>query len=467
MKLRLSKLAELLPASVLEKLVPKQLFAHLDLASKMLAGYMVLVLLTIVVVSYALFSLQRLNTLNNGIVTVDVPVQEAADKMLEAIIAQDTYEKRYLILNSPDMKTLFIKRSEEFRHWFDEINKLPNQLSLRLEELAALHKGYMALFRNEAALLQKGKRDEAASISNGPLKAQSEKIIGLLREMSSSVKQAQDSKMKNISFIGKSAFFMTAALSLVSILLGIIASIVITHHVSSSVGKLRDATGQIAEGNFSYDPQISTKDEIGSLAVAFVDMGKRLKKLEEMYLDASPLTRLPGGIAIENILKKRIETQQPMAFCLIDLDNFKSFNDRYGYAKGSELLKETGRIIEEAVRTLGTPEDFVGHIGGDDFVVITEPERMRSIGEEIISRFDKRVPDFYDHGDREKGYIMGRTRQGVEMKFPILTISIAIVTNERKSLSSALQASEIAAELKDYAKSIPKSVLVIDKRRSV
>jgi GGDEF domain-containing protein len=196
-------------------------------------------------------------------------------------------------------------------------------------------------------------------------------------------------------------------------------------------------------------------------------MGKRLKKLEEMYLDASPLTLLPGGIAIENILKKRIETQQPMAFCLIDLDNFKSFNDRYGYAKGSELLKETGRIIEEAVRTLGTPEDFVGHIGGDDFVVITEPVRMRSIGEEIISRFDKRVPDFYDHGDREKGYIMGRTRQGVEMKFPILTISIAIVTNERKSLSSALQASEIAAELKDYAKSIPKSVLVIDKRRSV
>jgi GGDEF domain-containing protein/CHASE3 domain sensor protein len=462
----LSKFSKLIPASLLDKLVPKNLFSRLDLAGKMLAGYMVLVLLTIVVVAYALFSLYRLNTLNSSIVTVDVPIQEAADKMLEAIIAQDTYEKRYLILNSPDMKALFFKRSEEFQHWFDEINKLPNELSLRLEELAALHKGYMALFQNETALLTKGMRNEASRISSGPLKSQSEKIIGLLRELSASVNQARDNKMKNISFIGKSAFFMTAVLSLVSILLGTIASIAITHHISSSVGKLRDATGQIAEGNFSYDPQIKTKDEIGSLAASFVDMGKRLKKLEEMYLDASPLTRLPGGIAIENVLKKRIEAQQPMAFCLIDLDNFKSFNDRYGYAKGSELLKETGRIIEDVVKSRGSQDDFVGHIGGDDFVVITEPERMRSIGEEIIARFDKRIPGFYDPGDREKGYIMGRTRQGVEMKFPILTISIAIVTNERKSLTSALQASEIAAELKDYAKSIPKSVMVIDKRRT-
>jgi diguanylate cyclase (GGDEF)-like protein len=438
----------------------------LDLASKMLAGYTVLVFLTLVVVSYALFSLYRLNNLNNSIVTIDVPIQEAADKMLETIIAQDTYEKRYLILNSPEMKNLFLKRAEEFQQWFNEISKLPNQFANQLEDLALFHRGYMALFNKESTLIMQGKRAEATRISNGPLQVQSEKIIASLREMSDFAKQARYSKMKNISFIGKSAFLMTAVLSLVSIMLGIIASIVITHHISSSVGKLKDATGQIAEGNFNVDPQIGTKDEIGSLAVAFVDMGKRLKKLEEMYLDASPLTRLPGGIAIENVLKKRIESQLPMAFCLIDLDNFKSYNDRYGYAQGSELLKETGRIIEEVVRVLGGPDDFVGHIGGDDFVVITEPKRMRAIGEEIIARFDKRIPDFYDSSDREKGYIMGKTRQGVEMKFPIMSISIAIVTNERKTLTSALQASEIAAELKDYAKSIPKSVLVIDKRRS-
>jgi GGDEF domain-containing protein len=186
-----------------------------------------------------------------------------------------------------------------------------------------------------------------------------------------------------------------------------------------------------------------------------------------MYLDASPLTRLPGGIAIENVLKKRLESGQPVAFCVFDLDNFKAFNDRYGYANGSEVIKETARIIEACVKQKGLTEDFVGHVGGDDFVVVTTPEFMRPICDEIIERFDKRIPLFYEERDRKTGYILGKTRQGVEMKFPIMTISIAIVTNERRILTNPLEASEIAAELKDYAKTIPKSVYVIDKRRTV
>jgi len=185
-----------------------------------------------------------------------------------------------------------------------------------------------------------------------------------------------------------------------------------------------------------------------------------------MYLHASPLTRLPGGIAIENVLKKRLDAKQPLAFCIIDLDNFKSYSDRYGYAQGSELIKETARIIEETVRIKGASDDFIGHIGGDDFVVITVPDRMRIIGEEIIARFDRRIPEFYDDADRKNGYIPGKSRQGVEMKFPLITISIAIVTNEWRVLANPLETSEIAAELKDYAKTIPKSVYVIDKRRA-
>lgn len=185
-----------------------------------------------------------------------------------------------------------------------------------------------------------------------------------------------------------------------------------------------------------------------------------------MYLDASPLTRLPGGIAIENVLKKRIDSGQPVAFCVLDLDNFKAFSDRYGYAKGSEVIKETARIIESSVKSKGTADDFVGHVGGDDFVVITLPEHMRQISEAIISQFDRRIPEFYEAADRQRGYILGKTRQGIEMEFPIITISIAIVTNEQRKLDNPLETSEIAAELKDYAKSIPKSVFVVDKRRS-
>ena len=150
---------------------------------------------------------------------------------------------------------------------------------------------------------------------------------------------------------------------------------------------------------------------------------------------------------------------------MLDLDNFKAFNDRYGYANGSEVIKEAARIIENSVKAKGSPDDFIGHVGGDDFVVITTPNYMREIATEVINQFDRRMPDFYDPADRERGYILGKTRQGVEMQFPIMTISIAIVTNERRKLTNPLEASEIAAELKDYAKTIPKSIFVVDKRR--
>ncbi len=466
MKYRFSKLADLLPAPFLEKLIPKNLFSRLDIASKMLLGYMVLVLLTIIVVLYALFSLQRLNKLNSSIVTVDVPAQEASDKMLESLIAQDTYEKRYLILNSSDMRVLFLKRGEEFLQWFGVLQKFRDRSYLPVDQISSLYREYTELFSKEDALMKEGRRNQASRISNSQLKKKSERLMDVLRESSRAANASRNEKMNRISFIGKSAFLMTSLLSVLSVILGVIGSLAVTHHISSSIKKLGTATGQIALGNFDYDPQIQSSDEIGALATSFVEMGKRLRKLEEMYLDASPLTRLPGGIAIENVLKKRLETKQPIAFCVLDLDNFKSYNDRYGYAKGSELLKETARIIEEAVKSRGTSDDFIGHIGGDDFVVITVPARMRAIGEEVLASFDRRIPAFYDETDRQNGFIIGKTRQGTEMKYPIMTISIAIVTNERHSLTSPLEASEIAAELKDYAKTIPKSVFVIDKRRS-
>lgn len=466
MDFRLSKITDHIPPSLLEKLIPNKLFARLDIASKMLFGYLILVVLTVVVVVFALVSLQSLNSLNSSIVTIDVPVQEAADKMQEALLAQDTYEKRFLILYDAQQRNLFLKRGNEFREWLDRLHRLPDSSHLSLDQLTGLYKDYDSLFAKEAKLVRAGNRDEALAISNGPMKKKFEQIRLMLENMSDNAKAARVGKMKRISDNGKRAFLITALLSVLSVLVGVMGSLVVTHHISSSIKKLSVATGQIAVGNFDYDPQIQSRDEIGALAKAFVEMGKRLRKLEEMYLDASPLTRLPGGIAIENVLKKRIETRQPLAFCVVDLDNFKSYNDRYGYAQGSELLKETARIIEESVKTRGSVDDFIGHIGGDDFVVITVPDRMRTIGEEIIARFDRRVPEFYEEQDRKKGYIMGKSRQGIEMKFPLMTISIAIVTNERRVLTSPLQTSEIAVELKDYAKSIPKSVFVIDKRRS-
>ena len=105
-------------------------------------------------------------------------------------------------------------------------------------------------------------------------------------------------------------------------------------------------------------------------------MAQRLMILEEMYTDASPLTHLPGGIAIENVLKKRIETGDPLSFCLLDLDHFKALNDFYGYAQGNIVIITAANIIEDSVKKFGDSNDFVGHIGGDDFVVMTTPARQ-------------------------------------------------------------------------------------------
>lgn len=446
-------------------MVPKRLFARLNIASKMLLGYMSLVGLTVLVVAYALVSLQRLNSLNSSIVKVDIPTQEAADSMLDALLAQDTYEKRYLILKSPDIRNLFWKRGNEFLSYLKELEGLPERSGPPAETLEKLQSEYTSIFTREVQLIKSKKVDEAYQLSNTKLKNKLDILLGALKKMSADARASQDFKMKRISAIGATAFFTTALLCIMSIVIGALAGLVVTHHISSSIHKLKVATEQISEGNFDYDPQIRMEDEIGSLSEAFLSMGKRLRKLEEMYLDASPLTRLPGGIAIENVLKKRLESGQPIAFCVLDLDNFKAFNDRYGYAHGSEVIKETARIIETSVKEKGRQDDFIGHVGGDDFVVVTTPEYMREISGEIIARFDQRIPRFYDKHDRDQGYIHGKTRQGVEMKFPLMTISIAIVTNERRTLTNPLEASEIAAELKDYAKTIPKSVFVVDKRR--
>ena len=456
----------MISTKTLDKLVPTRLFTRLNIANKMLSGYMTLVVLTAIVVAYALISLQRINTLNRSIVNVDIKMEEASDKMLDALLGQDMYEKRFLILKSKDMIQLFATRGKEFNTWFAKLKSLPDSSSLPVDKIEKLYRKYTALFAKEILLIRSNKVEQAYAVSNKDLRSVIDKIIETLKAMSSTAKENQDLKMKQISEIGGSAFQTTAVLWLVSIIVGALAALVVTHHISSSVNKLREATERIAEGNFDYDPKIITEDEIGNLSEAFLTMGKRLRKLEEMYLDASPLTRLPGGIAIETVLKKRIDSKQPIAFCVLDLDNFKAFNDRYGYANGSEVIKETAKIIDNVVKSKGSPDDFIGHVGGDDFVVITTPEFMRELSSEIISQFDRRIPDFYDREERERGYILGQTRQGIEMEFPIMSISIAIVTNEHRQLTNHLEVSEIAAELKDYAKSIPKSVFVVDKRRN-
>ena len=452
------------------------IFMRLNLTQKMLIGYAILIITSIFLFIYAEVSFRQFRNLNNSIVTIDITIQKATNRMHDALMDQNNYEKRYLILRSNDMMDLFWKRGKEFHQWLNVLKDLRKSKGLMIEEVQELqevstidrlYKEYEEIVARETDLVKTGKMKKAYIISNVELKRLVDKIASSLGKMSANAKNYEELKMGLISVIGPSVLLRTIILWIISITAGVLIGSLVTYHITSSIHKLIVVTEHIAEGDFDYEPKIKTSDEIGSLSKAFISMGKRLKVLEGMYLDASPLTHLAGGLAIENILKKRLDSGEKFAFFLLDIDNFKAFNDQYGYARGNLVLKETAKIIEQAVREKGGQGDFVGHIGGDDFVVISIPERMHEIGNEIIKQFDARMPDFYDQKDRENGYIIGKNRQGVEIKFPIITFSIAVVTNERRRLTDPMEVSEIAAELKDYAKTFQKSNYVIDKRVKV
>jgi diguanylate cyclase (GGDEF)-like protein len=182
-------------------------------------------------------------------------------------------------------------------------------------------------------------------------------------------------------------------------------------------------------------------------------------------LEANPLTHLPGNVSILNELSQRIENNAAFAVCYVDLNKFKAYNDTYGFRHGDEVIRETARIIIRTVQEKGNPDDFIGHIGGDDFVAVTTPEKSDEICERIISEFDKTVPSFYNETDRKNGYILAHNRQGQGQKIPLLSISIGVVSNALKKIDHVAQIGEIGAELKAYAKNAENSSYVKDKRK--
>lgn len=181
-------------------------------------------------------------------------------------------------------------------------------------------------------------------------------------------------------------------------------------------------------------------------------------------LDANPLTRLPGNVSIHKELTVQIENKQDFAVLYIDIDNFKALNDYYGFEKGDMVIKETARILINSIQHEGTVNDFIGHIGGDDFMLITLPKNAEAMAKSIIRQFDKITPSFFEEKDRVKGYIETKNREGQMYKFGFLTISIGIITNSSRNFTHTAQISSLGAEIKGFAKKFPESKYVFDKR---
>jgi diguanylate cyclase (GGDEF)-like protein len=180
---------------------------------------------------------------------------------------------------------------------------------------------------------------------------------------------------------------------------------------------------------------------------------------------ANPLTGLPGNTEIQSEINYRIAKEMIFSVIYLDVDNFKAYNDAYGFSHGDRAIKLIADILLDNVRTFGGKNDFIGHIGGDDFVVISDPNHADALCENIIKEFDERVPELYSDVDRRAGFISTANRVGEIIQYPIMTLSIAVVSNEHRVLRNHLEVGEIAAELKKKAKSIVGSVYLKDRRR--
>ncbi|MFZ5800875.1 MAG: response regulator [Candidatus Omnitrophota bacterium] len=184
----------------------------------------------------------------------------------------------------------------------------------------------------------------------------------------------------------------------------------------------------------------------------------------EHQVQANSLTRLPGNREIEKVLKSRIESGVLFSFIYFDVDNFKAFNDSYGYFRGDEVIMQTARIISATVKKLGNKEDFVGHVGGDDFIVVTTPEKETLLCHEIIYQFDRLIPLHYSPNHRRLRYIPTHDRSGNPIRASLMSISVAIVNNKQLAIRNVIELTELAFEIKRYLKSLSGSKYLINRR---
>ncbi len=209
------------------------------------------------------------------------------------------------------------------------------------------------------------------------------------------------------------------------------------------------------------DDFVTTQTDIEEVLLRIAYAFKRIERIS----DNNPLTGLPGNTSIEQAIKKFMNKKTPYAIAYADIDNFKAYNDRYGFNRGDEIIKNLARIIVNTVSEFCPDKGFVGHVGGDDFVFIVPLEKVEKIAQEILKRFNSLIKTFIDPEDLERGYFISRDRQGNIKKFPFPSVSIAIVPVYQNKFKHYGEIIQRAAEVKKMAKAIEGNSYFIDRRR--
>ena len=429
-------------------------FSGLSLIQKIGAGYAAMALFTAAALVYSTVNLYAIDKTARAIAKRHLPVTSALVNLRTSLLAQERFAGKYAILRDRTFIELFRQREKETLGILAVLDRTDS-----VQDIASLKRSYFD-YQKASAKLFAGRAPDRAE-----LRSSAQRLLSAVDALYLKRQAMLQTVLDSADEQRKSAIRWTIAISCTGFLLAIGVALFVTNRVFSAVRKLQRATHRIAAGDWDHDPQIPAGDEIGELAGDFSRMAARLKELEQLNLDASPLTRLPGNAAIERVLDERLKGGELFAFCYADLDNFKPFSDNYGYAKGSDLLRVTGELIFDSVKAHGGAEGFVGHVGGDDYIMVVPTDRAEPVCQAVIESFDAEVIKHFGQEDLKAGGIKGVDRYGVPRFFPITTISIAVIVCGGTEYASAVEIARASAEVKDSVKEMTGSSYRISSRQ--
>lgn len=412
-----------------------------SLLTKLIVSFAISSLCMIAALTYSITGLGILHKMETEIARNDLTAATTTITLRELMLAQERAAGRYQILHQQEFHEIYDQNADKFRSSLEVLKRVyPGKNLDRLEEDYA---AYTALTSRIFA---------GEQVGPATMRRVVEKVNRTMELIREDQLQTLERKLRISDEKEASTVARAMGLAFFGVFSAFVVAMLMIYSFATSIRKLQRATHRIAAGEFDYDPMIPAGDEIGLLSQDFMRMAMRLKELEQISLDASPLTRLPGNIAIERSINRRLRERVSFAMCYLDLDNFKSYNDRYGYIRASELIKEAGQAIYTAIKELNDPDAFVGHIGGDDFVVIIGSDLAASACQSIIRSIDELVPLYYSEEDRAAGGIDGHDRYGVQRRFPLISISIAAMVCEPGDYATAAEIATAAADIKDRVK---------------
>lgn len=439
--------------------------ARFSVTTKISAGYLVLALFSMVALAYALTSLHSQTRRAEQLVKRDIRALDLARDLQNNLLAQERIEQQFLLLEDEALLEMLGQRHEEFSSTWAALAAAASSESMTpLEPLViAAEKGG----EQELLFLTGWKYDDARQFAAETLDPRRAMLADRLEAFTAEKTAVIEATLNELPTASAKAYRITFLLAFLGLLFSAPVAVLVIFGIYRSLGALTRATERIAAGSFDHPIDIRSQDEFGDLAREFMLMGRKLGELEKLHLDANPLTHLPGNLAIDRELESRIRQGHSFAHMYIDLDHFKAYGDRYGYHAGSAVLAEVAELIKRVVKRKGDANDLVGHVGGDDYIVLTVPERVEEMAREIIEEFDRKVPDFYSQEDRQAGHFVARDRFGVEREFPLLSISIAIILSQNLEFSSQQAFGRECAKMKEYLKTLPGSNYLINRRKKI